>query len=387
MNQKPATIKNNIIFDIDSATVAGGVFEFAYDKQGSCIGVRELFSLRSKITNGASYTFEEFWRRTQKTLETVATEVHLRALIPIDEIYCNISAPWSSSQKRTIKYTKKKDFIFTKELADELIETEINDPLSKNLDYHEYDVDLIDRKTVAIRANGYPVRDPIGKTMHDLEIDSLVTVMSEKTKEIFQHSIEKSFHRFPKFTSNIFVSYFDVEKSLPNTDDAIIIDVAGEMTEIMVIKNDHLESIGTLPNGIYHIIRDMADALNVSIAKAHKYIHLLPTEHLDHDHHIEIERALDAAYKKWLKEFYNFCDETSKKGLLPKTIVLKTYADSSAWFEILLLSSDELSEHMHARSAIELIHLHMARSVEKIPLDISDPELRVVAHTIALGEL
>jgi hypothetical protein len=385
MKNKITTIKNNIIFDIDSATVAGGLFEFGYDAKGDCVSVRELYSLRENSTNGLAYSFEEFWRRTQHNLEKVAQKVYLQSLVPLHEIYCNLSSPWASSQKRKITYSKKKPFIFTQELADVLVEKELFSSLKKNLDYVHFNVALIDRKTIGLRINGYPSRSPLGKEVTNLEIDSLVTVMSKKTKETFEHSIEKSFHRIPKFTSNIFISYYDVKKTLVHNNNVVIIDVAGEMTELMVVKNDQLHSIGTLPNGVHHIIRDTAKFLNSSIIKTQKNIHLLHTHHLEDSYEKNFQKALNKSYAKWLREFYNFCDEASKQGLLPNTLVLKTYGESMMWFENLLLASEELSEHMHARGAIELIHLHVQREPEKILLDISDPEMKVIAHTIALN--
>lgn len=387
MSKKPDTIKNNLIFDIDSSTIGAGLFEFGYNVKGECIQVRELSKIRMDITNGERYSFEEFWNRTQSIFKKVSEQIHLQSLIPLENIYCNVSSPWASAQKRTINYSKNKVFIFTQELADELIKKEITSSLKKNLDYHNHDVDLIDRKTIAVRANGYSSRNPIGKEMNELQIDSLVTVMSKGTKETFEHIIEKVFHRLPVFTSNIFVSYNDSQKSLPNENDAIIMDIAGEMTEILITRNDHLELIGTLPSGTHHILRDTAETLGETFYKTKKQVQILYTTHLEESYQQKIKIALNKSYKKWLKEFYNFCDNASKHGLLPSTIILKTYTESMHWFESLLLESEELSEHMHAKSTVRIVHLHSQRKLEKIDLDVSDPELRVIVHTLALNEL
>ena len=387
MNPKIYSKKNNIIFDVDSSTVAGGLFEFGYDQKGNCINVRELSSVRKNITNGTQYSFEEYWRRTQQIFTEVVEETHLQSLIPVENVYCNVSAPWSSAQKREVIYTKKKPFVLTKELADKLIEKEVGSSLKKNLDYHKHDVVLIDRKTIAVYGNGYPARNPIGKEMSDVKIDSLITVMSEGTKNTFDHIIEQSFHRGPIFTSNIFIAYHDIQKSLPDYNDSIVIDVAGEMTEVMIVKKDHLELIGTFPCGINAVIRETARVLDINISKTRKHISLLYAGSLGEDYGGQVQKALKQSYQIWLREFYNFCDDSSKQGLLPNTIILKTYADVMSWFESLLLGSDELSEHIHARASIELVHLHAKRKQEKIALDIFDPDLRVIAHTIAFENL
>lgn len=375
--------KNIIIFDVDSSSIAGGIFEFNFDVKQECLGARELFTMRKDIINTSHNNFDEFWKRTKNKFTEVAEEVHLQSMIEIDEIYCNVSAPWSSSQKREISYAKKKEFVFTQELADELIEKELGSPLSKNLDYHKHHVELIDRKTIAVYGNGYPTRNPIDKKMNEVKIDSLVTVMSEDTKKEFEHIIEKAFHRIPEFTSNIFMSYYDAQKSLPQHNDAITIDVSGELTEVIIMTNDHLKILGTLPIGVNSIIRKVANELGENFSKAKKHVELLQLGSLDSGYAAKVQVALGNAYQLWLREFYNFCDSASKQGLLPNTIIMKTYAGVMNWFETLLLSSDELSEHMHARAQINVVHLHTERIKEKIDLQISDPELRVVAHALA----
>jgi len=384
MNKKIDTIKNNLIFDIDSSSVGAGLFEFGYNSNGACIHIRELSTVRQSITNGEHYSFEEFWNRTQSIFKKVAEKIHLQSLIPIENIYCNLSSPWASAQKRTIKYSKNKPFILTQELANQLIEKELVASLKKNLDYHNHEVELIDRKTIAVRSNGYTVRNPIAKEMSDLEIDSLVTVVSTKTKHVFEHIIEKVFHRFPVFTSNIFVAYNNVKKSLPDQNDAIVIDVSGEMTDVMIIQNDHIETLGTFPVGINHLLRDTSDRLGKNFNKTQKDIQLIFNSNLDKDHESKIKESLGYSYKIWLKEFYNFCSNTSKKGLLPNTIIIKTYRESMYWFESMLLQSDELSDHIHAKARIEIVHLPSGYDDKDFSLNITDLELGVIARTIAV---
>ncbi|MCI5051137.1 MAG: hypothetical protein MRY57_02420 [Candidatus Pacebacteria bacterium] len=378
------TKKNIVIFDIDSSSVAGGIFEYGYSAAGVCVAIRELFSIRKNIVQTSGLHFDEYWRRTQKVFTDVANEVHLQSLVPLETIYCNVAAPWSSSQKRNVTYSKKKPFTFTKELADELIEKELTSSLSKNVDYKDHKVSLIDRKTIKVSANGYPAREPLGKTMNDVAIDSLITVLSEDTKNAFEHIIEKAFHRKPVFSSNTFMSYFDVERSLPNTDDAIIIDISGEVSEIMVIKHDHLELLGVVPIGMNAIYRHVAVELNETFAKAKKHILGYHNGNFDTKLNEKIKDALEKGYKIWLQSFYHFCDEASKQGLLPNTIVIKSSEDIT-WFETLLLSTDELKEHVHARAEIEIVHLHTRADKEVMDISINDAEMKTLAHGIALN--
>src|SRR5690606_13223436 len=141
-----------------------------------------LFEIRESISEGKSYPFAEFWRRTKKTFDSVAFKVYQQSLIPFEDIFINVSAPWASAQKQTLHYEKKNEFVFTQELADSLIEKKLATPLSKNLDYHRHKVSLIDRRTIKVSCDGYPTRNPFGKSIREVAIDSLITVLSDDSK-------------------------------------------------------------------------------------------------------------------------------------------------------------------------------------------------------------
>lgn len=378
MTKKISTTKNHIIFDIDSTTIGGGIFRYDYDSKGVLVGRRELFVVRKKITNGSNYSFDDFLNKTLKTLHDVASEVYLQSLITIDTIYCNVSAPWMSSQKRKVTYTKNKPFIFTADLEKKLVEKELSISLKKNLDYAQHDVALIDRQTVNIYGNGYAARKPLGTSMTDVCIHSLVSVMSRDTKKLFEEAIEKVFHRDLVFVSNTFVSYQALRTRLPHTNDAIIMDISGELTEVLVVKKDNLVHIGSIPVGSNHVVRTLSTMLAVPYAKAD---HLLSAhqESFDLEYISKIQQLIKKSFRVWFKEFFNLCDEYSKKGLLPGNIVLRCDPSYASWFDEMILGEDMLQEHIHTADRVNLQHFDAVIGDLKSNSDI---ELAVISDFI-----
>ena len=372
MSSKVTTIEHCILFDIDSASIGGAFVRYGKDTRGIVIETTILFSLRKEITNGTEYPFEKFFDQTLKTFKAVAEEVHLQSLTTIDNIYMNISVPWMSAQKRIINYKKKKSFTLTQKLIDGLIQKEIEAPLNHNLDYAEHDVELIRRRTIDIYANGYPVRNPIGKEMNDLSIHSLISVISTTTKQKFNEIIEEVFHREPKLISNTFVNYQAVKTLLPNIDNALVIDISGEVTAVLVIKKDHLLHIGSIPFGTHSIIRSLRDNLHISINKAESLIRLQIKGHLESKYEQSIDTAMKEAFKVWFKPFYNLLDTYSQHGLLPHTIVLKANNDSIKWCQENILKEDSLYEHMDTQGRIEMISL-----ANVLPIDVSEEDLEL----------
>lgn len=379
MANKVATTQHHIVFDIDSATIAGGLFRYGYDAKNKCVETVELYSLRKSITTGDEYPFERFFKQALKTLAEVCHEVHLQSMIPLDGIYCNVGMPWMSAQKRVIKYRTKTPFIFTPELSDELIEKEVVSSFSKNIDYANHDVELISRHTINTFGNGYPVRNPIGKEMKEVILHSLTSVMSSVTKQSFIDVIEKVFHRTPIFVSNTFVRYQELIKNLPDTNNAVVLDISGEVSEILVIHDDHLQHIGSLPVGLNSITRSLRDQLSIPLEKAKKIFHLYHEQKLDTDYSASISDAIHKAFRVWFKSFFDLIDEYAKQGLLPHTLVLRTHKSYMGWFEYMLLQEDMLQEHMHTEGAIEVMDSYHDESYATY----GDYELAGVAHFIA----
>jgi|AntAceMinimDraft_6_1070360.scaffolds.fasta_scaffold08163_2 hypothetical protein len=377
--------KNIVLFDIDSASISGAVFEYRYDNKTKKVIYKELSYLRVDITNGQSYDFAEFYGRTLKALDDVAQKLYLQTLVPVDALYINLSTPWSSNQKRIIEYSPKKEFIITKELVDELIEKEIESPLSQNMDFYHHEVVLFDRKTIDIYAHGYPTKKYLGKKVFDMQIHSLTSVMSDQTKSDFEHVIERVFHRKPILVSNMFVRYDSLRKLFPNQNSAIILDVSGETTECVVVVDDHLVHTGSFPVGAHSISRFLAKQMLISPREARTYLNLIQEDKLTEIYNQKYLNTIDRSFAVWLESCYLFFDEMSKKGLLPETLVVSMADDVRYWFSDHILQSDELSEHIKSRKRLELLQLDESTFIgsEKT----SSQKMNILASYVARNEV
>ncbi len=386
MKKTFATEKKVIIFDIDSASVAAGFFAYGFDAAGELLHVRELFSLRKSITTGQKYSFGDFWRRAQMVLDEVAREVHIQSLTGIDELYCNVGAPWVSAQIRELVYQKKKDFLLTPELVNSIVAEDQKHDMVKNLDYTEHRVGLIDYQLLDFCANGYSVRRPYaGHTMSDLKITSLASVMSQDTKKQFEHIIERHFHRIPKMTSNIFISYDEVRRCVAYLDNAVICDISGETSELINYVHDQIKHVGVIPAGIHHVLRGLADLRDVSVSQAQTLFELYHSGSLASLDEQRLVSDLRSAFNAWLLPFYDMIDEMSRDGLLTPVLVLKIDKKYRSLFEYLLLERDELREHMHTRGAISIVDIENLRIVNKREyIDINDSELGIIAEALGV---
>ena len=373
--KKPAAIKHYLVFDVDSHSVGGGLFRIGYDAAGAVVSHEELSSVRKAITKGEIYPFERFFDATLKTLKQVATQIQKDALIPIEDLYLNVGAPWLSAERRiTKKHYDRETTVTQADVSG--IEDQIKDyDLKKNRVYKDHRVVVVDVMTTDYYANGYPVRDLVGKALTNLEIHSLVSVMSVTTKDAFTKVIHEVFHREPTMLSNTAIGYLAIRHLTPHLNDVILLDLSGETTELSVIKDDHLVGIGSVPVGTRHVVRTFQNGLDTSFKEAAAMLKRSAEGRLDDDYEQRIRPILERAFESWFDSFYELINRFSSEGLLPHTMVMKGHREDLAWFKERLLADDHLRAHFAGRADIEMVDL---------PVEPGDHELGIVAAVIGL---
>ena len=376
-------LHNLAIFDIDSASIGVAVVSY---KKGTAIPVRELLSLRVQLDTHLS--FDDFFARTLRSLEELTQKVLHDTHAPIHDIYVSLSAPWMSSQKRIARYERKKPFEFNQKRAREIIEKELKDPLSKNLDYHHFDdLEIFERRTTDIYLNGYPSLNALSKKnkVTKVEIHSITSVMSHTTKEAFSHIFERAFSRVPQFISNTFVLYQAIQKFIPDENSTLILDVGGTNTQVLVVHDDHLSSIASFPVGREQLIHEFSERASVSFAKARSLISLFTQNALDPQYQEGLSKLMDQSYRIWMKSFFELCDVLSSKKLLPSTLCLIAPSDISAWLRYHIMSTDELSEHVHSAHSLQLVELPLylkLKAEDEGLAHLSDSELIPVIDVV-----
>ena len=348
----------SVLFDIDSASVAVVVVGYLPSKK---LPTHEFFSRRIQLDTHAS--FETFFARTIKTIELLGNEAARHTPEAIDSIYMSLSVPWMSSQKRKIQYSKKGEaFLFTKEHAQKLIDKELSEPLATNLDYHHYDdLNIFERKTVDIYLNGYSTLNPFAtKTkVKDVELHSLTSVISKTTQDAFEHAVERVFHRKPTLLSNTLVQYKALTTFIPNENSAMIIDIGGTNTQVLVVHDDHLVEIASFPIGREHIVEEVMKQASVSKEKARSLIQLYTHNTLHAEYQQSLQKVMSLAYRVWMEPWFELCDVMSSKKLLPGTFCMTAPDDISDWLRYHILSTDELMEHTHTSRVPQIIDMSL----------------------------
>lgn len=369
-------LQQYIVLDIDSTSI-GGMLISKKNRKGK--KDRVVYYDRQVIHSGKELSFDDFFLKTRRVLENICEKLARHLSGEDFAVYCNMSAPWVSSQKRTIHYEKKSDFEFTKELVEDLIKKEIEQPLIGKDFKSDDGLVLIERRNIDVYANGYPTHKPYGKKMKSVDIHSLSTVMAIETKESFDSIIERYFHRQASYFSNIFMGYQSLKTVLPYEDNIINIDISGRVTEISIIKDDHLVNMGTIPVGTQHILHTLSELLSFSLSKTRSFIEMYQFGVLDEKYVSRVDLAIEKALGIWRKELYDFVDKIAKDGSLPSNICLSSEPTLQQWITELLLAGEELTVHMHASHRVAIIDMRKIFSENTTTdLDIDDQNMLMI---------
>ncbi len=342
-----ANTSQYIIFDIDSSSVGALVFERSVNRKTKKSSYRELFSIREYIVHHEKLDFDMFFLKTLSTFSLVAEKLIYYTDGSLEDIFINVSAPWVSSQLRTIHYEKEKDFVVDQQLIDHIVEKELAEPFHHTRDFREHkNLVHIEHRILDIFLNGYKAQKLHNQKVHDIDIRTLVSVMSSQTHRDFLHVVERVFHRGAQFFSNNFMLYHTTLLHFPHERDLVLLDISGELTEFELIIQGEFKKIGTLPTGTHFLKRIMAQKLSVGIEKLESLLRMYKEGFLDDTHHASLEKVMDYAFRQWLKYLYDFFAEIGKEYLIPHTFVVLAPDILHPWFFDRLSDADEIKEHM-----------------------------------------
>ena len=224
-----------MVFDIGSSSVGGALFLLKES------GIPEIiFSVRENIVLENELNPDRFLLLTIKALETVAGRICLSGLGAPKQAFCILSSPWYASQTRMIKFKRDVPFNFTEELANDLIEKEMNLFKKEHLsNYMEAgnEVVQIEIKNMNIMLNGYPAVKPIGQKAKELEMMIFVSMSGDQVLEKIEGAINRHFHlKKINHSSFIMSSYVVTRDIFSHHKDFLLVDIGGEMTDISLIK-------------------------------------------------------------------------------------------------------------------------------------------------------
>ncbi len=344
-----------LVFYVGSSSV-GGAF-FCTQKSGI---PKIVFSIREPIALEDNIEPKRFFTSTMKSLEIVANLVHSAGVGAPEEVYCVLSSLWYVSQTRVIKLEKNTPFIFTTKLADGLIQKEISlfeDEHSKDYAISGNPVRLIELKNIKTVLNGYETSNPINQKGKELEMTIFVSISSEQVLGKIEDIVGKHFHsKKIKFSSFALSSFAVVRDMYVQSENFLMVNVGGEVTDISMIKNNILRESISFPLGSNFMIRGVAAVSKSSLDEAKSSIYLLKDGHAADSVMKKLNPVVNKLKMEWLHKFQESLSNLSNDISVPSTIYLTVDKDLADFFTE-IIKNEQFNQYTLTESKFKIIFL------------------------------
>lgn len=306
-----------LILNVESDRVVGALIEI------NCEGVMKTISSVSKsIFLDSNATNSQ--RMTKKILK-LAYDVVIHLMkesghSKIKSIHYVLNTPWVISDLKTlnVKYDETKKI--TKALIDDLINNEIHN--TKN----SFDAYIFEKKILDIKLNGYAVDEYIGHSAHRIDISFSSSFSDKDFIENLKHTIERIVHIDSHvFHSALLTQYIALMNILQTDKEYIYINVHGELTDIILVKDKMCRHISSFPFGIKTILRKLSHKSKLTIESSDSMISLFQGGKLNE---VENKKALNVI-KPLIEDWQNNCIKSFLTAFdvihLPNKVYLSAY--------------------------------------------------------------
>src|SRR3989344_905171 len=339
-----------IVFDIGSASISAAIV--VADEKNDAVEI--IYQTRISINSHRYLNYERLFSAMLIALKAAAENIEQNRLRifsendfnpkNIKDIFCVFSSLWC------VYGISAENFINSETELKELLQNKLN---QNNIP----DPILMEKNIIQTLLNGYNVNKPYGKEINRIDITLFMSMISDEIRRKVRDIIEKIFNTDNILYNSFALASFSVTRDVFSAEkDFLLMDISGEVSDIMLIRDDVIVKTSTFPLGSNFLIRKTAETLNIIPEEAHSLIRLFFEQKGLNTEHQDIRKALIAIKEEWLYSFRKILSDFAGKLSLPKTIFLLVDTDIASWF-IDTIKNDEFSAYTLTQQQFTIVEL------------------------------
>jgi hypothetical protein len=342
-----------VVIDIGSSSVGAGLALVRGDKKPELVA-----SSRHDLRLREHLTFKDLLLETERALkESLHDLAGKSAGRPKPKKYvCFLSSPYYLAKTVTIKHSEKGKFIFTKKLLDRLSTDEAEEFAAEQaLLYPEILGDrniVIEKNITRVKLNGYESARPFNQEAQVAEISQYMSIGSlavlERLEEVIigaTHRGEIEFHTYPFALGEAF------HQSLKTNKNFAVIDVSGELTDIVFSDQGVISQNVTIPFGRHTLLRRLAKTTGYLFEELPGLLALYRHDKLSPEAKSRLEPAIKSATAIWATALEQAFVVAAKNVSLPSLVYLLGEDEADRLFSRALAGAD-ISGHFRANLTV-----------------------------------
>lgn len=304
-----------VLIDVGSASISGA---YAHTQKGSnsklYYSTRAPISLRKDISQ-VDAVAKALTKVTKNLLTIGAPRVaHLTGRrIHIDRVIISIAAPWQDVRIQTRQKSEKKSFHFTKSVMDEMV--------MKIFAQNAHGRVITNGIVVSIMLNGYAVTNPFGVKTKEAKVVVLGSYIVKEISKCITDIVTQAFHTDSvEITAFAPIMYSVLRSLYPDKKNMLVIDITGEATDVVLIKDGLLKDIVHTNSGL-NILRKSARDAGIRSAEPSESFHAIENAILlDKEHNARFTARMQQIHALWLQDIAQILQTLNAQYVLPKTI-------------------------------------------------------------------
>jgi hypothetical protein len=289
-------------FDVASSSIGGVLFFYHPDKLPEV-----LITARFPTDFLPDLNFAKIQRSLHKTFErTIAA---LKNKMPggrkkPDLTIIMFSSPYYVSQSKIIRLPKLKPFKISEKFLRNLVGDETASFKKK---WPETETVEIEEMGISPERSEFSLYFSLG-----------IKAMQDKLKECVSHSFGEIPVRFQSFP---FVAFTALKTVMGASGDLLLIDIGGEITDLILIKEGILEETISFPIGENFLVRKIANAFHFPLEESFSLLRQYARGDLHADSHKKIREIAEDAGGRWCQFFERCAKESPDFASLPKNLL------------------------------------------------------------------
>lgn len=251
-------------------------------------------------------------------------------------------------------------FVFTEKLANGLIQKEKNIFEQENrVLYNGVDnkVRTIEIKNIRTMLNGYDTANPLNQSGKQLDMTMFISMSGEQVLGKIEEIIGQYF-RFERiqYSSFVLASFSVVRDMYAKSENFLLLDIGGEVTDISMIKKNILRESTSFPLGRNFLIRGVAESLSCTIDEASSLVSLFKDGHAEEKVEEKLAPIMSYLRTEWLKRFQDSLANLSHDISIPAAIYIAIDKDLADFFAE-TIRSEQFNQYTLTASKFEITFL------------------------------
>jgi hypothetical protein len=340
-----STAKNalyGVIIDIGSGSVGIGIIHSDQREDLPKVLFSHRVYMRVSKSGGAE---DERFREMREALFSASLILSKEGILALREydargkigrILVTCSSPWAHTVSKNVTYEQDKPFKVSKSIIKDLIttaESQIAESIEESALVGSMGLKVVEKATVNVRLNGYPIHEPIGLSGTLVELSHITGLLPAEVLDAVYEVQEKilpdteiSAHTY------MLVIYCVLRDLFPRTESLCIVDVTGESTEIGVVQNGILTETVHAPYGSNTLLRHIAEKADVTPREAVALLRGYTDQTLSETKHGEVQKLLEG-YSASVGVVF---DELHRGKTIPTTLAITGTPELEALFASLI---------------------------------------------------